>query len=581
LTEFLFNCDNPLAFAAGTKNNPDILSQAQMFRSSDQDKFLECQIPEIKGLCDADVFDFKDMSQLPSGARLLNAIWSYRRKRRPDGVLLKHKSRICADGSQQQHGIDYWETYAPVVHWSTVRMVLVLSALLKLKARQVDYTQAFPQAPLEDDVFMRIPQGWFYDTATQQLAQHQDDPRSFDKEHFIRLKRNLYGVKQGARNWYLHLKKGLVGRGFTQSKIDPCLFIRKDCLIVVYTDDCLVFANSDTTIDDLCKCLSTEFLLKDEGNIENFLGIKITHKLEDDQSVTITMTQTGLIDQILEDVGLVGDKVIQKKTPAKEVLHPHESAAPFDAPWKYRSVIGKLNFLAQNTRPDISMAVHMCARYVTNHNRIHQDAVKHLCRYLHYTRTRGLILRPSGDNSLNAYVDSDFAGMWSRETCQLRDSAVSRTGYVIMYCNCPIHWISKLQTEIALSTTEAEYQALSMCLRDLLPMRTMLSELSKGFDFAGIPDLPLINRQSFIDTRLHQSVVYEDNTGCLELVNKPDQFRPRTKHIGIKWHHFRDAVKNGSVVVKKIDTTLQLANPLTKPLPQPTFETLCKLLMGW
>jgi hypothetical protein len=156
------------------------------------------------------VFDFKDMSQLPSGARLLNAIWSYRRKRRPDGVLLKHKSRICADGSQQQHGIDYWETYAPVVHWSTVRMVLVLSALLKLKARQVDYTQAFPQAPLEDDVFMRIPQGWFYDTATQQLAQHQDDPRSFDKEHFIRLKRNLYGVKQGARNWYLHLKKGLV-----------------------------------------------------------------------------------------------------------------------------------------------------------------------------------------------------------------------------------------------------------------------------------------------------------------------------------------------------------------------------------
>jgi hypothetical protein len=577
----IFNCDNPLAFAAGTKNNPDILSQGQMFKAHDQAKFLECQVPEIKGLCDANVFEFRDMSRLPSGARLLNAIWSYRRKRRPDGVLLKYKSRICADGSQQQHGIDYWETYAPVVHWSTVRMVLVLSALLKLKARQVDYTQAFPQAPLEDDVFMRIPQGWFFDPATQQLAPDSDDPRSFDKNHFIRLKRNLYGVKQAARNWYIHLKTGLLGRGFVQSKIDPCLFIRKDCLIVVYTDDCLFFANNDAIIDDLCKCLSTEFLLTDEGNVENFLGIKITHKLEDDQSVTISMTQTGLIDQILEDVGLVGDKVIQKKTPAKEILHAHENAAPFDAPWKYRSIIGKLNFLAQNTRPDISMAVHMCARYVTNPNRIHQDAVKYLCRYLHYTCTRGLILRPSGDNSLNAYVDSDFAGMWSRESCQLRDSAVSRTGYVIMYCNCPIHWISKLQTEIALSTTEAEYMALSMCLRDLLPMRTMMNELSKGFDFAGIPDLPLLTRRSFIDTRLHQSVVYEDNTGCLELANKPDQFRPRTKHIGIKWHHFRDAVKNGSVVVKKIDTTMQLADPLTKPLPLPSFEALRKLLMGW
>jgi hypothetical protein len=64
----LFNCNNPLAFAAGTKNNPDILSQAQMFRSSNRDKFLECQIPEIKRSCDADVFYFKDMSQLPPGA---------------------------------------------------------------------------------------------------------------------------------------------------------------------------------------------------------------------------------------------------------------------------------------------------------------------------------------------------------------------------------------------------------------------------------------------------------------------------------------------------------------------------------
>jgi hypothetical protein len=221
----IFNSDNPLAFAAGTKNNPDILSQAHMLHASDQDKFVESQQPEMQGLCDADVFDFKDMSQLPPGARLLNAIWSYRRKRRPDGVLLKHKSRICVDGSQQKYGVDYWETYAPVVHWSTVRMVLVLSALLKLKSRQVDYTQAFPQAPLDDDVFMRIPQGWFYDSVTERLKQHTDDPRSVDREHFIKLKRNLYGVKQGARNWYLHLQKGLLGRGFVQSKIDPCLFI--------------------------------------------------------------------------------------------------------------------------------------------------------------------------------------------------------------------------------------------------------------------------------------------------------------------------------------------------------------------
>jgi hypothetical protein len=95
----------------------------------------------------------------------------------------------------------------------------------------------------------------------------------------------------------------------------------------------------------------------------------------------------------------------------------------------------------------------------------------------------------------------------------------------------------------------------------------LLSELSKGFNF-GVPDSSVLGTQSHIDTRMHQSTVFEDNTGCLEIANNPDQFRPQTKHIGIKWHHFCDALKNGSIVVKKIDTKFQLADPLTKPLTQ-------------
>ena len=188
---------------------------------------------------------------------------------------------------------------------------------------------------------------------------------------------------------------------------------------------------------------------------------------------------------------------------------------------------------------------------------------------------------PTGDNHLNAYVDSDFARQWSHATSQLRDSTVSRTGYVIIYCSCPIHGVSKLQSEIALSTTEAEYIALSMCLHDLLPMHTRLSELTRHYDFR-IPSDAVLTQQSQIDTRMHKSTVHEDNTGCLELVNCPDQYHPCTKHISIKWHHFHDAVKNGSVVVEKIDTSMQLADPLTKPLlPQPQFDFLRHLLMGW
>jgi hypothetical protein len=110
----------------------------------------------------------------------------------------------------------------------------------------------------------------------------------------------------------------------------------------------------------------------------------------------------------------------------------------------------------------------------------------------------------------------------------------------------------------------------------------MLTELCKGFDF-GISASTVLGTTSRIDTRMHQSTIYKDNTGCLELVNRPDQFHhPRTKHIiGIKWHHFCDAVKNGSIVNKKIDTTFQLTDPLTKLLLQHCFEMLCQQLMGW
>jgi hypothetical protein len=153
------------------------------------------------------------------------------------------------NGSQQEFGRDFWETYAPVVSWSTIRLVLLLSTILNLKTCQVDYTQAFPQAPLDDPVYMRLPQGWFVNSFGE-LQQHSN-PKFRDKEHFLQLKKNLYGCKQAARNWFKYLSQGLLSQGFVQSKIDPCLYLRHDCLMVVYTNDCLIFARSDTVIDDV------------------------------------------------------------------------------------------------------------------------------------------------------------------------------------------------------------------------------------------------------------------------------------------------------------------------------------------
>jgi hypothetical protein len=121
------------------------------------------------------------------------------------------------------------------------------------------------------------------------------------------------------------------------------------------------------------------------------------------------------------------------------------------------------------------MAVHQCTRFCTAPKAIHELAVKRIARYLLATRDKGLLLRPTTSFTLDMYVDADFAGRWHWEFSHLRNSVLSRTGYVLTFCGCPISWSSTLQSEIALSTTESEDIALSSTTRELLPLRRILN----------------------------------------------------------------------------------------------------------
>lgn len=538
-------------------NKDDTLTQSQMLKTTDSPDFIAAQAPEIRGLEKMNVFDYQTIETLPAKARLLSSIWSYRRKRRPNGELLKHKARICVDGSQQLFGRDFWETYAPVVTWSTIRLILLLSTILNLKSRQVNYTQAFPQADLTDPVFMKLPQGWFLDSTSQTLQQHKD-PKFNDTSHYIKLKKNLYGCKQAARNWYQCVNQGIIAEGFYQSKTDPCLYLRHDCIIVLYTDDTLIFAPDDSIIDSVIQNLSKTFTLEDQGNVQDFLGIRI-HK--DHTSKTIHMTQPGLIESIINDVG-IKDTSNTKFTPSDSILYADKSNTPREDNWNYRSIIGKLNFLAQNTRPDLSFAVHQCARFCTKPTKLHEIAIKRIVRYLLLTKDKGLILQPTKTFTLDMYVDADFAGMWHQEHSALRENVLSRTGYVITYCGCPIHWVSKLQNEIALSTTESEYIALSMATRDLLPLWHILQEIHQH----SLINTPLPHEFNTTKTStLAATQVFEDNAACIILAHSESN-KVRTKHIAIKWHHFRDQIRSGHIKVIKIDTHHNWADIFTKPL---------------
>jgi len=232
-------------------------------------------------------------------------------------------------------------------------------------------------------------------------------------------------------------------------------------------------------IDTLLASLSEEFVLQDERTIENYLGINIT-KVQNPSTgdIDTTFTQTG-INSILTDLKLNLTDPLHKPcnpanpqaTPMADVLHPSPDAEPYD-PWDvpYQSIIGKLNFLAQHTWPDIAYAINSCAHYLNAPNKTHFTAVKWIRHYLLGTQDKGLILHPTNENCLSAYVDSNFVGSWSKQVSHLHHSALSHTGYVITYSGCPIHWVSKLQSKIALNTCKAEYIVLSMCTRALIPL---------------------------------------------------------------------------------------------------------------
>jgi hypothetical protein len=144
---------------------------------------------------------------------------------------------------------------------------------------------------------------------------------------------------------------------------------------------------------------------------------------------------------------------------------------------------------------------------------------------------------------------------------------MSRTGYVLMYAGCPIHWVSKLQTEIALSTAEAEYIALSQSLKEVIPLMSMMKELKETFPIQ--ITIPNFN-----------CTVHEDNQSCISMATK-QKFSPRTKHIALKYHHFRSYVNRKEIEIHYINTADQIADALTKPLDKILFFGLRKLLMGW
>ena len=476
-----------------------------------------------------------------------------RKRRLLTNEIYKWKARLNIHGGQQQHGINYWETYAPVVTWASIRLILTLSLLYRWHTRQIDFVLAYPQANVECDLYMKLPMGF-------------DIPGTTPGSKVIKLLKNLYGQKQAGRIWNLHLHNNLLKIGWKQSEADECVYFKNGVIFCVYVDDGIFAAPNEENLLNAIKEIQEIFTITVEGNITDYVGVHI----EKQEDGTIQMNQPQLIQTIIDEINFNHDtKPSIIPTQSSKILSSGTSLPLHNANWKYRRIIGKLNYLEKSCRPEIACAVHECARYMETPHVNHTDAIKRIVRYLKGNQSKGIILNPKQEHSFDVWADAAFGSLWNKDMAMEEpSSAKSRTGYVVQYAGCPLIWASQLQTEIAQSTTESEYIALSTALRQTIPLMKLLTEI-KQYLLIPVQTIPTIH-----------CTLFEDNSGAIELAKVP-KMRPRTRHINVKYHHFRKYVFDGMISIVQVTTDEQIADLLTKHLPAASFLRLRYAIKGW
>jgi hypothetical protein len=401
-------------------------------------------------------------------------------------------------------------------------------------------------------------------------------PPGFDQQagHCLRLTKSLYGHKFAAKLFYELLRDTLTDKlGFYVSPSDHCLFIHHDCIINNWVDNQLLLTKDPAVALELVEAMRNAGLILDiesgSGSIANYLGIQIQE--EDDG--TLLLTQSGLINRILEAMDL--NNANPKDTPATEAVRANKQSPSFDGKYNYRSIIGMMMYLTSSTRPDCASAIHQCARFSHDPREAHASALKPLACYLKKTRLDGLRIQPHRSDkpaTLDLWCDADFAGLWGKEDPQDPSCVRSRSGIIITYGDTSIFWSSKLQSETALSTMEAEYITLSAGMRVLLHLQCIHKDICTRFTDCAIP----------YDPKSNISQLFVDNHTCFVLATTdPPRMTPRSKWIAIKYHWFRDHLKQGEIEMRTVESALQRANILTKALPCPQFKLEHKLIMGF
>ncbi|OMO73140.1 Integrase, catalytic core [Corchorus capsularis] len=460
-----------------------------------------------------------------SSQNVIGCKWIFKLKRNSDGSISRHKARLVAKGYNQRPGIDFQETFSPVVKPTTIRIILSIATQRQWQILQLDVNNAFLHGTLTETVYMKQPPSMI---------------DSSNPNHVCKLKKAIYGLKQALRAWYNELRAFLLSFGFRQSHSDSSLFIfQRDEVVtyfLVYVDDILLTGTSNSHLQEVVSALSNKFSLKDPAPLSYFLGIDAIRT-----SSGLFLCQRKYVVDLLERTSMLDAKPVSSPLPSTSSF-ANGDGEPFEDASLYRSIVGTLQYLLI-TRPDLSFAVNKMAQFMNNPIVVHWQGLKRILCFLKGTASYGILLHSTPSPfKLVAYSDADWAG----DTGDRK----SVSAFLVYLGGNLISWKSTKQKTVARSSTEAEYKAIANAASELTWVQNLISELGLS-----CPTAPTIHC---------------DNMGATYISTNP-ALHSKMKHVSIDFHFVRDKVNAGLLTVNHISSQDQLADLLTKPLPRQRF----------
>ncbi|KAG8489513.1 hypothetical protein CXB51_017534 [Gossypium anomalum] len=518
--------------------NQEPSNYSEAISCEDSEKWMFAMQEEMESLHKNKTWD---LVKLPKGKKTVRCKWVFKKKEGTPGVEEpKYKARLVAKGYSQVPGVDFTDVFSPVVKHSSIRAFLGIVAIHDLELDQLDVKTAFLHGELEEDIYMQQPEGFTVS----------------EKEDYVcLLKKSLYGLKQSPRQWYKRFDSFMTSHDFKRSSFDSCVYFKKNndgsfVYLLLYVDDMLIAAKDKGEIRKVKAQLSEEFEMKDLGPVKKILGMKI---LRDRKTSKLYLSQKGYIEKLLCRFNMRSAKPVSTPLAAhfrlSSTLSPQsDDEIEYMSHVPYSSAVGSLMYAMVCSRPDLSYAVSAVSRYMANPGKEHWKVVQWILRYLRGTTDVCLQFGRTEDGVIG-YVDADFAGDLDRRR--------SLTGYVFTIGGCAISWKATLQTTVALSTTEAEYMAITEACKEAIWLKGLFSELNEDLQISTV----------FCDS---QSAIF---------LTKDQMFHERTKHIDVRYHFVRDIIAHGDIVVSKISTHENPADMMTKSLPITKFEH-CLDLVG-